>query len=74
MPAGAKPQLHKEAISSSCGSLSGFPAVGLFIALRVRVLLRFGADPSRKCRSHFGGDLVERPEEEALRQADELSL
>ena len=32
----------------------------------VRVLLRFGADPSRKCRSHFGGDLVT-PEEEALR-------
>ena len=32
----------------------------------VRVLLRFGADPSRKCSSHFGGDLVT-PEEEALR-------
>ena len=46
------------------------PDFPLWFAVRdpetIRVLLRFGADPSLKGRSFFGGDLVT-PEEEALR-------
>ena len=34
----------------------------------IRVLLRFGADPSLKCRSEFGGGELITPEEEASRR------
>ena len=34
----------------------------------VRVLLRFGADPSLKGKSHFGGGVLATPEEEAARR------
>ena len=34
----------------------------------IRVLLRFGADPSLKGKSHFGGGVLATPEEEAARR------
>ena len=66
--AGADPNYTRLGFES--GGVARCPDFPLWVCLTspatVRVLLRFGADPSRKCRSHFGGDLVT-PEEEALR-------
>ena len=51
----------------------GIPDFPLWVSINqpavVRVLLRFGADPTRTCRSYYGGDLVT-PDEEALRWAN----
>ena len=51
------------------------PDFPLWFAVRdprtIRVLLRFGADPSLKGRSFFGGDLVT-PEEEAARRVQNV--
>ena len=48
------------------------PDFPLWFAVRdpetIRVLLRFGADPSLKGKSHFGGGVLATPEEEAARR------
>ena len=65
--AGADPNYTRLRFDRGVARCPDFPLwVCLTSPATVRVLLRFGADPSRKCMSNFGGDLVT-PEEEALR-------